>query len=67
MMHTDPLSQLYTPKEKMADFLESYAILLDINVWTNSNVTNAEYDPTGQQWTIEVERNAGSRNSQKSS
>lgn len=50
----------------MADFLESYAILLDINVWTNSNVTNAEYDPTGQQWTIEVERNVGSRDSQKS-
>jgi putative flavoprotein involved in K+ transport len=66
MTHTDPSSQLYTPKEKMADFLESYAILLDINVWTNSNVTNAEYDPTGQQWTIEVERNVGSRDSQKS-
>lgn len=50
----------------MADFLESYATLLDINVWTNSKVTNAEYDPASQEWTIEVARNIGSEGSHKS-
>jgi cation diffusion facilitator CzcD-associated flavoprotein CzcO len=68
VMHVDHLPYMpfpptwtaHTPKDKWADFLESYAQLLDLNVWTSTTFQDASYDEDDQRWTIHVEREDGS-------
>jgi hypothetical protein len=55
-----PTWTAHTPKDKWADFLESYANLLDLNVWTGTTFKDAEYDEDSDRWTIHVEREDGS-------
>lgn len=50
----------HTPKDKWADWLESYATLMDINVWTGTEYVSGEYDEEDQVWTIRVRRGDGS-------
>ena len=50
----------HTPKDKFAEFLESYATLLDLNVWTSTTFLNAHYDESAQRWTVRVRREDGS-------
>lgn len=49
-----------TPKDKWADWLESYATLLDLNVWTGTTFLNGHYDGDAERWTIHVRRADGS-------
>jgi cation diffusion facilitator CzcD-associated flavoprotein CzcO len=55
-----PTWPAHTPKDKFADWLESYATLLDINVWTSTTFLNAHYDESAERWTIQVRRADGS-------
>jgi len=55
-----PTWTAHTPKDKWADWLESYATLLDLNVWTSTTFLNGHYDEDAQQWTIHVRRADGS-------
>ncbi|PCH34929.1 FAD/NAD(P)-binding domain-containing protein [Wolfiporia cocos MD-104 SS10] len=49
---------VFTPRDKMADWLEQYAVSQDLVVWTNSYVMpGAIYDPDRKRWTIVVCRN----------
>ena len=41
---------------KIADWLESYAHSLELDVWTSSKVTHASQDPETKRWTVEIER-----------
>ena len=41
---------------QVADWLESYAHSLELDVWTSSTVTRAQQDPETKKWTVEVER-----------
>ncbi|WP_081866121.1 NAD(P)/FAD-dependent oxidoreductase [Blastococcus sp. URHD0036] len=50
----------HTPKDKFAEFLESYVTLLDLNVWTSTTFVNAHYDESAQRWTVRVRREDGS-------
>jgi len=50
----------HTPKDKLADFQESYANLMDLNVMTGVNFTGASYDEAAQLWTICIEKSDGS-------
>ncbi|MFT3864975.1 MAG: NAD(P)/FAD-dependent oxidoreductase [Solirubrobacterales bacterium] len=50
----------HTPKDKWADWLESYARLMDLNVWTSTEFVNARYDEEGERWTVRVRRGDGS-------
>ncbi|WP_194903796.1 flavin-containing monooxygenase [Catenulispora rubra] len=50
----------HTPKDKWADFLESYATLLDLNVWMSTTFLNGHYDEDAERWTIHVRREDGS-------
>jgi cation diffusion facilitator CzcD-associated flavoprotein CzcO len=50
----------HTPKDKFADWLESYATLMDINVWTSTTFLGGRYDDEAQAWTIQVRRGDGS-------
>ncbi|MFT4010523.1 MAG: NAD(P)/FAD-dependent oxidoreductase [Nocardioidaceae bacterium] len=54
-----PTWTAHTPKDKWADFLESYATLLDLNVWTGTTFREASYDDEAQVWTVRVERADG--------
>ena len=41
---------------QVADWLESYAHSLELDVWTSSTVTRARQDPETKKWTVEIER-----------
>jgi hypothetical protein len=56
-----PTWPVYTPALKLANWLESYASSLDLNVWTSSTVTNAAPDASGSKWTVAIERPDGER------
>jgi cation diffusion facilitator CzcD-associated flavoprotein CzcO len=46
--------QKYIPKDKIANWLESYVDILDINFWTETALEKASYDETHKCWTAEV-------------
>jgi cation diffusion facilitator CzcD-associated flavoprotein CzcO len=48
-MHADKMWQI-------ADWIESYAHSLELDVWTSSTVTGASQDPETKKWTVEIER-----------
>lgn len=48
-----------TPKDKLADWLESYANAMDLNVWTSSEMLESSYDDAAARWTIKVRRPDG--------
>jgi putative flavoprotein involved in K+ transport len=47
---------VFSPKDKIADWLESYVKVMEIPYWSNTTATSASYDPTSGEWTVEVER-----------
>ncbi|ATY66649.1 flavin-binding monooxygenase [Cordyceps militaris] len=47
---------VFAPKDKVADFLESYAQLMDLNTWTSSTLKVAKWGGSG--WEVEIERSA---------
>lgn len=47
---------VFTPKDKLAEFFEAYAGLLELNVWTTSTLESAEWNPKTQSWTAIVTR-----------
>jgi hypothetical protein len=59
-MSLPPNWPAHTPKDKFADWLESYATLMDLNVWTATTFLNAQYDGDAERWTVTVRRGDGS-------
>lgn len=51
----------FTPKDKLADFLESYATLLDLPVWTGSRAEDVRFNEITGRWELEVVRPDASR------
>lgn len=47
---------VFTPKDKLADFFESYAKMLELNVWTATKIKDSKWDASKNRWTITVER-----------
>jgi putative flavoprotein involved in K+ transport len=47
---------VFAPKDKIADWLESYAKIMELNYWSSTEAKSASYDETTQQWTVTVER-----------
>ncbi|WP_226781208.1 flavin-containing monooxygenase [Oceaniglobus trochenteri] len=45
---------VFTPKDKMGDWLESYAQLMELAIWTSTSCESAEW--TGEGWTVRVNR-----------
>ncbi|KAH7888343.1 FAD/NAD(P)-binding domain-containing protein [Phlebopus sp. FC_14] len=50
----------YMPAPKLADWLEAYAHLLDLNVWTSSTITKTAWDDDKKTWTIHVDKGPNS-------
>lgn len=51
---------VFTPKDKMGDWLEMYARVMELNYWTSSTCIGASFDEAEKVWTVDVDR-AGER------
>ncbi len=47
---------VFSPKDKIADWLESYTRVMELNYWGSTEATNASYDEDAGEWTVTVER-----------
>lgn len=47
---------VYTPKDKLGDWFEAYTKLLELNVWTETQLTASYFDEKTQNWSVELER-----------
>ena len=47
---------IFTPKDKMGDWLEMYTKIMELNYWTSSEATKAEFDEDKKEWTVNVRR-----------
>jgi cation diffusion facilitator CzcD-associated flavoprotein CzcO len=47
---------VFTPKDKLAEFFETYVKHLELNVWMSTKMTSSSWDEKQKQWTITLER-----------
>ncbi|MCA1285525.1 NAD(P)/FAD-dependent oxidoreductase [Salipiger bermudensis] len=47
---------VFTPKDKVGDWLEMYTKVMEINYWTRSEVQKAAYDEATGTWEVKVNR-----------
>ena len=47
---------VFSPKDKIADWLESYTKIMELNYWPDTEATSAAYDEEAGRWTVAVER-----------
>ncbi|UNI22220.1 hypothetical protein JDV02_008129 [Purpureocillium takamizusanense] len=59
-----PQWPVFTPKDKLAQFLESYADLMELNVWTNTELANSQWNDKEGAWTVSVTRKLGDGSTQ---
>lgn len=50
---------VFTPKDKLADWFETYVATMELNVWTGSEVVRAQRDETVDLWTVDIRRQDG--------
>ena len=48
---------VFSPKDKLGDWLEMYVKVMELNYWTSSPCLNASYDAAAKEWTVRVDRN----------
>jgi putative flavoprotein involved in K+ transport len=47
---------VFTPKDKVGDWLEMYTKVMELNFWGSTRCTRAQYDEEKQEWTVDVFR-----------
>lgn len=47
---------VFSPKDKIGDWLESYAKIMELNYWTRTTCKSASYDADSREWTVVVDR-----------
>ncbi|RSZ62380.1 NAD(P)/FAD-dependent oxidoreductase [Corynebacterium hylobatis] len=47
---------VFTPKDKMGDWLEHYVGIMDLDYWTRTECLRANYDETQNRWDVVVNR-----------
>jgi putative flavoprotein involved in K+ transport len=47
---------VFSPKDKVADWLESYTKMMELNYWGSTEAQSAVYDAERQEWTVTVSR-----------
>ena len=48
---------VFTPKDKIGDWLESYTKIMELNYWSSTAAKKAEWDEAAQEWVVTVDRN----------
>src|SRR3984885_7732954 len=46
---------VFSPKDKIADWLESYTKIMELNYWSDTEVMNARYDAQAREWVGRLE------------
>ncbi|MBV9739102.1 MAG: NAD(P)/FAD-dependent oxidoreductase [Hyphomicrobiales bacterium] len=47
---------VFSPKDKIGDWLEMYTKIMELNYWPSTECKSASYDEKRQQWTVKVKR-----------
>jgi putative flavoprotein involved in K+ transport len=47
---------VFAPKDKIADWLEMYTKVMEVNYWSATTCTSASYDESTGEWTVVVDR-----------
>lgn len=47
---------IFTPKDKLGDWLEMYTKVMELNYWSSTLCKGARYDEAAQEWVVNVER-----------
>lgn len=47
---------VFTPKDKMGDWLEAYASLMELDYWSKANCVSARYDASAGRWSVDIDR-----------
>jgi putative flavoprotein involved in K+ transport len=47
---------VFAPKDKIGDWLEMYAKVMELNYWTSTECKGARYDEDAREWAVEVVR-----------
>jgi len=47
---------VYTPKDRMGDWLDSYARAMDLDLWTSTEAHHASYDACRGEWRVQASR-----------
>ncbi len=48
---------VFSPKDKIGDWLEMYAKVMELNYWGSTECKHASFDEEKKEWTVEVVRN----------
>ena len=48
---------VFTPKDKMGDWLEMYTKVMELNYWSSSECLTAAFDEATKEWTLRINRN----------
>jgi putative flavoprotein involved in K+ transport len=48
---------VFSPKDEIADWLEMYTKVMELNYWGSTECTSAAYDGVNEEWKVEVVRN----------
>ena len=56
-----PNFPVYIPKDKLANWFESYAEAMELNYWTGAEFKGGAYDEAQQRWSVTVERDGEPR------
>ena len=47
---------VFCPKDKIGDWLEAYALIFELDVWTSARCEAARWDPEAGRWTARIDR-----------
>ncbi|MER2508494.1 NAD(P)/FAD-dependent oxidoreductase [Amaricoccus sp.] len=47
---------VFTPKDKIGDWLESYTKIMELNYWSSTTAKKAEWDEAAKEWVVTVDR-----------
>jgi putative flavoprotein involved in K+ transport len=47
---------VFSPKDKLGDWLEMYTRIMELNYWTRTSCKSATYDAAAGEWTVVVDR-----------
>jgi len=60
LMPFPPTWPVFIPKDKLANWFESYVESLELNYWTGTELAGGSYDATERRWTVTLRRTDGS-------
>lgn len=46
----------FTPKDKLGDWFEAYASIMELNVWMQTSLVSAEYNDAAAEWSVTLSR-----------